>query len=81
MEVVVASYGVVVGDDFNAWIVEWRSTFTNARPWLSRMSGFAAMIWLAHSAETTAIDVTFCSPSLTEDMNCIVSEEYSNSDH
>lgn len=81
---------IIIGGDFNAWAVEWGSRRTNARG-RCLMEALAKLdVRLANRGTTSTfrkngresiIDVTFCSPSLSEDMNWRVCEEYTHSDH
>lgn len=81
---------VVIGGDFNAWAVEWGSRLTNARGYclLEALAKLNVKVCNEGSVSTfrkdgreSTIDVTFCSPSLMNNMNWRVSEEYTHSDH
>lgn len=81
---------IVIGGDFNAWAKEWGSKSTNKRG-QSLLEAFAQLdICIANegsrstfhrNGNESVIDVTFCSPSLINNMNWRVTEEYSASDH
>lgn len=81
---------VVIGGDLNAWAVEWGSRRTNARG-QSVLEALAKLdVNIANEGTTSTfhrngresiIDVTFCSPSLSEGLNWRVCDSYTHSDH
>jgi hypothetical protein len=81
---------IIIAGDFNAWAMEWGCTSTNQRgqSLLEALAQFDICIANVGTQNTferngrgSIIDVTFCSPSLANNMNWRVSDEYSGSDH
>ncbi|XP_062537719.1 uncharacterized protein LOC134206056 [Armigeres subalbatus] len=86
----VGSKPVVIAGDFNAWAIEWGSRFTNRRG-QTLLEAFAKLdVVLCNEGSKSTfqrngvesiIDVTFCSPSLVGDMQWMVDDGYTHSDH
>ncbi|XP_062541410.1 uncharacterized protein LOC134209439 [Armigeres subalbatus] len=89
-EDLVGSKPVVIAGDFNAWAIEWGSRFTNRRG-QTLLEAFAKLdVVLCNEGSKSTfqrngvesiIDVTFCSPSLVGDMQWMVDDGYTHSDH
>ncbi|XP_062538383.1 uncharacterized protein LOC134206673 [Armigeres subalbatus] len=81
---------VVIAGDFNAWAVEWGSRVTNTRGYVLqealakldvRLCNEGSVSTFRRDGRESIIDITFCSPSLTTNMDWKVSEDYTHSDH
>lgn len=81
---------VVIAGDLNAWSPEWGSRATNARgqSTLEALAHLDVLIanegnesTFSRNGGESVIDVTFCSPSLSNGMNWRVGQEYTASDH
>lgn len=80
----------IIAGDFNAWAEEWGSRFTNLRG-STLLEAFASLdIVLANIGDTSTfrrgnqssvIDITFVSSQLATDVNWLVREHYTHSDH
>jgi hypothetical protein len=81
---------IVIGGDLNAWAEEWNSRYTNVRGQsvlealgklniLTANQGDSSTFWF--NGRQSIVDVTFCSPSLINDMNWRVDDAYTASDH
>lgn len=81
---------VVIAGDFNAWAIEWGSKSTNPRGY-STLEALAKLdVCIANvgnqstfqrNGYESVIDVTFCSPTIVNDMDWRVGDEYIASDH
>lgn len=90
MNVVKHKKPIIIAGDFNAWSMEWGSTSTRPRG-QSLLEAIARLdVCIANegtqytyqkNGNGSVIDVTFCSPTLTNNMNWRVTDEYSASDH
>lgn len=81
---------IIIGGDLNAWAEEWNSRLTNPRG-QSTLEALAKLNVLTANEGTIStfhrdgresiVDVTFCSPSLKDDLKWRVCDSYTASDH
>lgn len=81
---------VIIGGDLNAWAEEWNSRLTNKRGQstleaLAKLNVLTAnegcVSTFSKNGHESIVDVTFCSPSLKDDLNWRVCDSFTASDH
>jgi Reverse transcriptase (RNA-dependent DNA polymerase)/Endonuclease-reverse transcriptase len=81
---------VIIGGDLNAWAEEWSSRLTNRRGQstleaLAKLNVLTAnegsVSTFSREGRSSIVDVTFCSPSLKDDLNWRVTDSFTASDH
>jgi hypothetical protein len=81
---------VIIGGDLNAWAEEWGSRRTNQRGQCTLESLAKLNVLTANEGSVSTfhrdgsesiVDVTFCSPSLKDDLNWKVCDSFTASDH
>jgi hypothetical protein len=81
---------VIIGGDLNAWAEEWNSGLTNLMGQstleaLAKLNVLTAnegsVSTFSRDGRESIVDVTFCSPSLKDDMNWRVCDSFTASNH